>query len=300
MDRIDKICSDIVELRIQGARNVARAALQAIDIAITTSTAKKYDEFLSEILTLADRLAGLRATEPMLVNLLSRTIDEVKKEKSVRSAKRKWREIYRTFEQRMAKALENVIGFGTNLIKDGSTILTHCHSSTVEKILTTAAKSKRLSVYCTETRPLFQGRITAKALSTVIPDVHLIVDSAVASIMHKVDMVLVGADMILAQGQLVNKIGTAGIAAIAYAHHVPFYVAAELWKFDESSRYGFIREIEQRPTSEIATEKEVGERTKILNPAFDFTGPRYITGYITELGVIPPQVISVYAREAWK
>ncbi|MEM2974001.1 MAG: ribose 1,5-bisphosphate isomerase, partial [Candidatus Micrarchaeia archaeon] len=134
-------------------------------------------------------------------------------------------------------------------------------------------------------------------------DVTLIADSAVASVMKEVDMVIVGADVVTARGSLINKIGTSAIAIIAYEEKTPFYSACELWKFDPATKWGAERSIEQRNPKEIISDVKSAElreleKVKILNPAFDITESKYISGYITEEGIVSAQDFARIAEKA--
>jgi len=300
---VDQLCSDISELHIQGARNVAKAAVEALGIAVKQSKAKTREELINDILVTSDRIAGLRATEPMLDNLLRFFTQELQKERTPTDIKKRHLNLSKKFFSEMDANMEAIVGYGANLIREDSTVLTHCHSSTVEKMLVRAHDIKRIKVICTETRPLYQGRITAKNLSRQGLDVTMITDSAVASMMKNVDLAIVGADVITAQGQLINKIGTSMIAAISYAYQTPLYSAAELWKFDPITKMGVARKIEERDSNELIIDvkkKEAIEfkKIKILNPAFDVTEAKYINSFITEKGLVSPQDISSVAEKA--
>ena len=303
MYKYEKILKDIKELKIQGARNVARAALEALTLEIAESKEKDKEKMLSDILVAIDNFSSLRATEPMLENLLKMMLKKIENAKDTSEIRMLWKKNVEIFKEKMASNFEKIVGYGANLIKDGSTILTHCHSSTVEGIIKRASEIKDISVFCTETRPLFQGRITAKNLSRAGVDVTMIVDSAVGYFIKDIDIVLVGADVVTSRGTLINKIGTSTIAMLAYENKVPFYSACELWKFDQSTRWGIERKIEERTISELlkdlrGKEKKEFEKIKILNPSFDATDDRYINGYITEEGVISPQDIARIAEKS--
>jgi len=302
---IDQLGKDIQELRIQGARNVAKAAVDALGMAIQQSKAKTREEMVNDILVVTDRIAGLRATEPMLDNLLRFFAQELQNEKTLADIKKRNSALAKKFASEMDKNIDQIIGYGSNLIREEATVLTHCHSSTVEKILVRTHNIKRIKVICTETRPLYQGRITARNLAKQGLDVTMITDSAVASVIKDIDMVLVGADVITAQGQLVNKIGTATIANIAYDYQTSFYSAAELWKFDPMTKMGVARRIEERDPMELLSDlkkKDLNEfeKIKISNFAFDITGAKHINSFITERGLVSPQDISSIAERALK
>ncbi|PIN82922.1 translation initiation factor IF-2B subunit delta, partial [Candidatus Micrarchaeota archaeon CG11_big_fil_rev_8_21_14_0_20_47_5] len=146
---------------------------------------------------------------------------------------------------------------------------------------------------CTETRPLFQGRITARELSEAGIDTTITVDSAAKYAMEEfdIDAVLFGADAITSGGDLINKIGTSQIAQIASSAGIPVYSAAEIYKFDPATLWGGREGIEMRGREELLCGKEF-KKVKAFNPAFDLTRAKFISAYITELGILPPQGIS--------
>ncbi|QLJ52702.1 MAG: ribose 1,5-bisphosphate isomerase [Candidatus Fermentimicrarchaeum limneticum] len=287
---VEKIRKDIKRLRIQGARNVAKEAVRAMGIIARKSKAKSREELVNELLVAADELASARPTEPMLRNALRALFAEVRNSTGGVEELRKLveREEMEYFK-RMRENEERMEEYGARELSGSSTVLTHCHSSSVVSILKRVDElGNGISVICTETRPKLQGLITAKQLSSAGVKVTLIVDSAVSHFIKDVDAVLVGADAITSRGDLVNKIGTAGIAVIAHENGVSMYSAAETFKFDPLTLWGGIEKIEERKPEEVTNPKKL-KGVEIRNPAFDVTPARYLTAYITEMGVIPPQ-----------
>lgn len=274
---IRRTFEDIKTLRIQGARNIALAAVDSLlDNYKTLAQAKKD----------ATLLTTARPTEPMMRNYLHLAISYL--EKGVKPAKAD-----SIIKKEIKNNINKIREYGVNTIPKGAVVLTHCHSSTVTGILV-AAKNKNITVYCTETRPKWQGRKTAKELVSNGIDTTLLVDSAVKSVMKKVDLVVIGGDAISARGNLVNKIGTSMIATIAKEFKVPFYSAVEMAKFDPETIYGKHEEIEEREWKEVVEgDNELVNmvkkgKLKIRNPAFDVTLADYISGYICEEGVFKP------------
>jgi ribose 1,5-bisphosphate isomerase len=191
------------------------------------------------------------------------------------------------------------VNIGKKRIRKNSIILTHCHSSTVTKLLIDANKDgKNFEVFCTETRPVFQGRITARELITNGIKTTLIVDSAARSIIKEIDLVLVGADAITSEGNVINKIGTSTIALVAKEARKPFYVVSELLKFDPATVCGDYEKIEERDPSEIW--KDAPGNLIIKNPAFDVTRRDFIHGIVCEQGIIPPHSIFEVVRRNYK
>jgi methylthioribose-1-phosphate isomerase len=180
-------------------------------------------------------------------------------------------------------------------------ILTHCNAGflatagrgTALSVLYEAKKQgKRFKVYADESRPLLQGaRLTAWELKQAGIDVTVICDNMAGALMSqgKIDMVIVGADRIAANGDAANKIGTYSLSILAKAHHIPFYIAAPSSTFDLKTKSGRNIPIEQRPADEVrfcGSKKVTPDGVKIYNPAFDVTPAKNITAIITEKGVI--------------
>jgi ribose 1,5-bisphosphate isomerase len=195
---------------------------------------------------------------------------------------------------------ECIAEIGAKRIRDEMTVFTHCHSSTVTNILRKAKEDgKTFEVVCTETRPRFQGRITAKELLSFNIKTTFIVDSAARSFIRNADIVIVGADAITSEGNIINKIGTGTIALLAHEARKPFYVVAELLKFDPATVCGDYAQIEERHPNEVW--KEAPEKLEIRNPAFDVTRRDFIHGVICEEGIIPPHAVSevIHRKHPW-
>ncbi len=192
---------------------------------------------------------------------------------------------------------------GLTILADGANVLTHCNTgalatggigTALAPIYLAHERGRRVHVYVDETRPLLQGaRLTMWELMHAGISCTLITDVAAATLMRqaKVDVVLVGADRICANGDFANKIGTYGLAVQARHHGVPFYCAAPSSSIDDSLAEGDAIPIEQRPADEVkivAGRPVAPADAKALNPAFDVTPARYVTGYITERGLVKP------------
>ena len=186
-------------------------------------------------------------------------------------------------------------GLGAELVKPGSSILTHCNAGSLATVFfgtalgvvyAAAAQGKVARVYADETRPVGQGaRLTAWELARAGISTTLICDNVVASLMaqRKVDLVIVGADRIARNGDVANKIGTYGVAVLAREHGVPFYVAVPSSTVDASIETGADIPIEQRAAEEVLLDPIEG--VEVYNPAFDVTPARLVDAVITERGV---------------
>ena len=246
---IEKIYSDIKSVKIQGATNIAKAAARAYALAPNEKTKRK--------------LIGLRPTEPMLVN----AINFMKK----LGAKK----ITAHFKDAQNKI--NKLAF--KIIKNNSVIYTHCHSTNVIKALIYAKKKgRKFEVYNTETRPLYQGRKTAKELAKAGINVTDFVDSAMAEAVESSSLIFLGADAILKSGAI-NKVGSKAIAELAYLHKKPLYIIADSWKFSPHNV-----KIEERNFHEVW--ENAPRHIKIKNPAFEKIDRKYIKAVISEYGIL--------------
>ena len=248
MDKFSKICRDIKSVKIQGATNIAIAGLKAYAFKPTKSSKKT--------------LLSLRPTEPALHNAI-----KVADSSSIENALNHFQ-----------NAQEFINYFVSKTIKNNSIILTHCHSNTLVKALVQAAKSgKKFSVLNLETRPLFQGRKTARQLSDAGIKVSMTVDSAIASDIQRSTFVMIGSDAITSKG-VFNKIGSLAVAELARVHKKELYVVSDSWKYSSKSVA-----IEKRDSSEIWNKKL--KKLTIENPAFEFVSKNLIHKIISEFGV---------------
>ena len=192
-------------------------------------------------------------------------------------------------------------GIGATVVPQEAVILTHCnagalatagHGTALGVIRSAVEAGKRIQVYADETRPVLQGaRLTAWELHRDGIPVTLLPDGASGHLMtrRRVDLVVVGADRVAANGDVANKIGTYNLAVLARRHGVPFYVAAPLSTFDHSLATGASIPIEERDGAEVTgygTESWAPEGIGVFNPAFDVTPAELITGLITEAGIV--------------
>lgn len=282
----------IKQLEVQGARNVAVAAIKAIETLAKETKAKNKKEFLKELSEAKEVLFSSRETEPLMRNAVRLITSQV--ERNIHEKVEELTEIVTSASEQFLKNLEDskrkIAEIGARRIRNNSVVLTHCHSSTVTYLLRRAKlEGRSFEVICTESRPVFQGRITAKEMLELGVKTTLIVDSAARFFMNQVDLVLVGADAITSEGNVVNKIGTSMIALIAQEARTPFYVVSELLKFDPVTRYGDYEKIEERSQNEIW--KNPPKNLIIRNPAFDITRRDFVHGIICEEGIISPHSI---------
>jgi len=289
LESIQETAEKIRKLEIQGARNVAINAIKAVEALAKQTKAKNKADFLKELSKAKKTLFVTRETEPLMRNAIRWIMNRVDKNNS-----KKVKDIVKTvsssvnqFLNNLERSREEIATIGANRIRNGSVIFTHCHSSTVTYMLQKAKQQGKIfEVICTETRPIFQGRKTAKEMLGLDLKTTMIVDSAARHFMNQADIVLVGSDAITSEGNVINKIGTSLIALAAHEARTPFYVVSELLKFDPATIHGDYEKIEERDPSEVW--KDPPKKLIIRNPAFDVTRRDYIHGIICEEGIISP------------
>ncbi len=292
----------IRRLEVQGARNVAIAAIEALTALAEGTRAKTKRGFLEELSEAGAMLIASRETEPLMRNAVRWIVNQVEngnEEKGAAAAK-----IVLASSRQFLKSLEDskecIAEIGAKRILGNSVIFTHCHSSTVTHLLRKARSAgKTFEVICTETRPMFQGRLTAREMLALGVKTTFIVDSAARSFIKEADIVIVGADALTSEGNVINKIGTGTIALLAQEARVPFYVVSELLKFDPATMCGGYEKIEERNPDEVW--KGAPEKLVIRNPAFEVVRRDFVHGVICEEGIIAPSELSevVHRRYPW-
>lgn len=263
---ITDTADEIRELEIQGATAVAVESVKALQ----QCWEDEQDEELLQ--AAAEHLLATRPTEPGLQNAVHQVVGT--------------KEFDATIEH-FDDAREKINEHGAGLIDEGDVVFTHCRSSTVEHIIKHAAADRDLSVRNTETRPVLQGRKTARKLAEAgIPVTHT-VDSAGHHDLQGADIALLGADAVAADGTVYNKIGSELMALAAADDDVPLYVCTDSWKFAPQTLHGGAIEVEHRDPDEVWEDPPDG--VDVQNPAFEAVRPGQIAGIVTELGVIPPE-----------
>ncbi len=301
---VKRIAQDIRQMKIRGAGEIARSAAKALLITAKHSRAKESAHLIRELEASAILLLKTRPTAVSLPNSIRYVMFRAKEAQrgniQPEDLSRLVIKTAKEFIQNSAKAVENIGEIGARRIEDGDLLMTHCNSDAVIAILKTAHnQGKGFKVFVCETRPRFQGKITAKVLSEIGISTSLIVDSAARFFMTKVDKAIVGADAVAANGAVVNKIGTSMVALAANESRVMFFVAAETYKFSPETMLGQLVKIEERSPLEIVSKEEFKKLSKVVvrNPAFDVTPPEYIDLIVTEKGIISPQAAIMVIQE---
>ena len=296
----------IRELKVRGAPAIGVTAAMGIALGVQCLRVDTYDELAESAQAICEHLA---ATRPTAVNLFW-AIERMKRKLAdlrgleVQAIKR---ELIKESQSILDEdiALCKAMGrHGAELIQDGQTILTHCNAGalatagygTALGVVRAAWEAgKKIRVFADETRPVLQGaRLTSWELMQDHIPVTLITDNMAGSLMRegRIQLCVVGADRIAANGDVANKIGTYTVAVLAQAHGIPFYVAAPYSTIDLGTKSGKDIPIEQRNPVEV-TKVHGGDPIApsgidVYNPAFDVTPADLITGIITERGVFRP------------
>ncbi len=273
-----KTIQAIKTLKIQGAENVSTKALESIKDHIKNFKPSSNLELFLELEHSKSLLINTRPTEPELRNYLH-AIQVITKKDSKATKQEIIKKISQLLNQK-SKSKKKIIQNGKKLIQKNSIIYTHCHSSTVTSILIAMRRNIK-EVHNTETRPLFQGRITAKELAKANIKVVDYIDSQMLDAMKDANVILIGADAITKDG-LYNKVGSEEIAMLARDKKIPLYSCASLWKFDFQEE-----KIEARSGQEVWAHHP--KNIKIENLAFDLVPLKLIKGIVCEKGILKPK-----------
>ena len=289
-------------LQVRGAPAIGIAAAMGIAVAAQQNSSDSVDDIIA---TVDEAAAYLATSRPTAVNLfwaiermqnLVQSISNLSATDLKRSLIKEAM-LIRDEDAAMCRAIGE---HGSTLLKNGDTILTHCNAGSLATaefgtalapIYVAQEQGKEIKVYADETRPLLQGsRLTVWELMQAKIDVTLICDNMAAQVMKegRIDAVMVGADRIAANGDTANKIGTYGVAVLAKAHNIPFYVLAPSSTIDAATATGDGIPIEERGNGEITHgfgKATAPDGVKVYAPAFDVTPTKLITAIITEKGI---------------
>lgn len=306
---VEQVADAIKTMKVRGAPAIGASAAYGMALAAVNCPLQEKEGFLQYLRKTADLLA---ATRPTAVNLfwalqrMLKVIEEAAAALDIPELKALIvQEAHNIFTEDVA--MNKRIGqYGNELVPAGARILTHCNAGALATagygtalgvIRAAHDAGKEISVFADETRPLLQGaRLTAWELMQDGIPVTLITDNMAGYLMKKgmIDLAVVGADRITANGDVANKIGTYTVAVLCKEHNIPFYVAAPASTVDMNLAAGEDITIEERQPDEVTAVfgQEVAPRgVRVLNPAFDVTPNEIITAIITDRGVVKPPYI---------
>jgi methylthioribose-1-phosphate isomerase len=294
----------IKRLEVRGAPAIGIAAAYALCLAVEA----KVDISLEQLRRLMPVVGReIKNARPTAVNL-SWAVDRVLEAAGKYNGNSidEYRQILRneadTIHEEDRRMCDAIGRHGAELLKDDSTVLTHCNAGALATggigtalavIYKAVEAGKNIKVYADETRPLLQGaRLTCWELMQCGVEAILLTDNMAGYLMSlgKVDAVITGADRITKNGDVTNKIGTYTLAVLAREHKIPFYVAAPESTFDKNLESGKDIIVEQRSPEEVTSgfgKRISPEGVKVINPAFDITPHKLVTAYITDTGIRP-------------
>lgn len=296
ISEIDIVVQDIKSIKIQWATNIAQAAFKILKKEILQIQIESQNDFFEFLQTAISMLVNARPTEPMLFNGMKYILWEYNKYKDTENLD--------FLIQKVSESIEYIINLvkswdqkrsevGADLIKDNYKVLTHCHSSSVVKVIREAwTQGKTFEMFNTETRPLFQWRLTSQDLLDIWVPTTLITDDTAPYFIDNtveqdidLDMVIIGCDAIKKDGSVFNKVGSFSIALSAWNSGIPVYIVWSLTKIDFENNI----HIELRDGKELW--KNAPENLNIINYAFDTVPAKFITWIITRDWIVKPSEI---------
>jgi methylthioribose-1-phosphate isomerase len=301
---LDEVCDAIATLAVRGAPAIGVAGAMGLVASLSEFASGPPDAFRQR---LTEHAARIRETRPTAVNLpwaIDRMLARARRE---RGSARELLDALRdeaTMILDEDRAMCRRIGeFGVALLGENTRVLTHCNAgalatagmgTALAPVYLAAERGQHISVFADETRPLLQGsRLTAWELAQAGIPVTVLTDGMAASLMQRgsIDLCIVGADRIAANGDFANKIGTYALAIVAKHHGIPFYVAAPTSTIDRAVPDGASIVIEQRAPDEVRRsfgQLTAPENVAVYNPAFDVTPASLVTAFITDRGIVGP------------
>jgi methylthioribose-1-phosphate isomerase len=301
---LDDVCDAIRTLAVRGAPAIGICGAMGLCATLSPFADESRDAFLARARSLAATIASTRPTAVNLAWAVHRVLQRAEEAGATTTMMLSAMRAEATAILDEDRAMCQRIGeAGAKLLPDGARVLTHCNAgalatggigTALAPLYVAASEGRRLSVLATETRPLLQGsRLTAWELTRAGIPVTVITDGAAAARMRagEVDLCIVGADRVVANGDVANKVGTYSLAVLARHHGIPFYVAIPSSTIDPTLRSGEDITIEERDAAEVATlggRQVACDRAAIGNQAFDVTPAELVTAFITDRGVVKP------------
>jgi methylthioribose-1-phosphate isomerase len=301
---LDEVSDAIRTLAVRGAPAIGICGAMGLCAVLSEHRSEPRDQFIVRAQEVAQAITRTRPTAVNLAWAVDRVMRRAEKTAGASDAVLGAMQAEASAILDEDRAMCQRIGdAGASLVKDGARVLTHCNAgalatggigTAIAPIYVAASAGRRVSVLATETRPLFQGsRLTAWELTRGGIPVTVITDGAAAARMRAgdVDLCVVGADRVVANGDVANKVGTYALAVLARHHGIPFYVAMPSSTIDPSTRSGDDIVIEERDPGEVSTlggRQLTAGHASVGNAAFDVTPAELITAFITDRGIVSP------------
>ncbi len=302
LTNVQQVVQDIYDIKIQGATNIAKSAFQILIDELKRQTFPTDASVLEFLFPAMEMLQNARPTEPMMFNgmayIKGMVADQTSNTTTIKDIALQAAQQYLDM---ISSTATLAIEHGSHLLEYGNSVLTHCHSSSaIKTIIANRRDGKEIFVYNTETRPLYQGRKTSMDFLKAGMKVTMIVDSSAGFILDKndpfgidIDAVIIGCDAIKLNGDIINKVGSYSICRSAYEEKIPVYIAGNLLKVDAKDSI----QIETRNQKEVR--EDAPEGLEIINFAFDQVPAKYITGIVTEFGIIKPEAVKTLVNKKY-
>lgn len=304
LESLEDVRDAILTLAVRGAPAIGICGAMGVAVTVAPFVYETRDRFLEMVRRNAEVIAATRPTAVNLAWAVNRVVDRASRavgtNENVVATMREEATAILEEDRAMCRRIGEA---GAPLLGEGARVLTHCNAgalatggigTALAPVYVAAAAGRKVCVLATETRPLLQGsRLTAWELTQAGIPVTVITDSAAASRMRagEVDLCIVGADRVVANGDVANKVGTYALAVLARHHGIPFYVAMPSSTIDPSLPSGDHITIEERDARELSTlggRQVTAEHAAVANAAFDVTPAELVTAFITDAGMIRP------------
>ena len=294
---IGRLVESIRVDRISGASGFVKKCVEVFQVAIKKTRAETADQLTEELWDIGRSLIRSRPTFSTVINPVLFLLNELDHFDVSNGQVRSLMNHMTSFSQELMReytiSKDTTARNASKLLEGVRSVLVHSYSGTVKEAILLA--DVRPKVYCTESRPGFEGRRLASELSSLDYDCTVITEASVAHHLSDVEMVLVGGDCLFDDGSIVNKMGTKMIAILAEHDEKPFYAACDSWKIlSDGAR--LLHVLEEGDPREVL-DSTIHDEVKGRNVSFDVTEPELIKGVATEFGVILPTAVSRYVRE---
>ncbi|MFW9968726.1 MAG: translation initiation factor eIF-2B [Candidatus Odinarchaeota archaeon] len=282
IQNIQEIIKDLREDNTSGASEFIDKTLEIIKAHLNKIN-DPYKNIEEDFLEVAKQIINTRPSMAPLINtigFLIQNIDEFNKN----AIKDRLNQFNISRKRRKKSLKKNFHRFIAERKKVPLKIMLISYSSTIINLL---LKNKNLNfeIYVLESRPLFEGRKVAETLSLYFKT-HLIIDAVIGYFIDEIDLVLIGVDSILKDGSIINKVGTYPLCVLANARKIEVYVVCDSYKYNLKSHYGYNVQINKKPLVEVYNKEIINKSLEVHNYYFDITPPEYISGIISELGIL--------------
>jgi len=292
-DNIQNKLEDLRDDNSSGANELIDKALEIIKIRLE-SIEEPNEDIKGEIFTLAKKIIDSRPSMAPLINTIGFLIHDLEKVNK-KILEERINQFYFDRAEREKALAQAFRTFLTNKKITAPKIMLISYSSTILNQLI-ENKDYNFEIFILESRPLLEGIRVAETLSSYFKT-NLIIDAAMGKFIDEIDLILIGVDSVLKDGSIINKIGTFPLAVLANEKNIDVYAVGDCFKYNLKDHYGKEVIIEEKPTKELYSEESQKELLKIHNYYFDITPPKFISGIISDLGILKMEEFLKLAKE---